>query len=274
MRVRFVIIALLLVGACRTGRNYVDPVAPRWLGPLPVPAPTFASDTVRVVSFNIQLAERIDSALAVLDDAALRHADIVLLQEMDADATARIAAHLGMGYVYYPAINYFKTGRDFGNAILSRWPMDDDAKVILPNTSRFGGTHRIATAATIDIAGTKVRAYSTHLGTIADMGPNGRREQLRSIIEDAAQFEDVIIGGDMNSGTVGKYAREAGYSWPTAVGYRTAKLGQRYDHFFVRGLVVDSEGAGMVEDNRGSSDHRPIWMVGVLPGSRPPAVAR
>ncbi len=261
---RLTLLMTVVLAACRTGRNYVDPVAPRWIGALPAARAPARDDTLRIVSFNIQLAERIDSALAVLTDPALVGADVILLQEMDGAGTVRIARELGMAYVYYPAIEYFKTRRDFGNAILSRWPIEDDDKVILPHRSRFGGTHRIAAAATIRIGGERLRVYSTHFGTVADMGPGSRRDQLDAIMRDAAGHDRVIIGGDMNSGTVGRHAVDAGYDWPTPH-FRTAKLGQRYDHFFLRGLALaHPQAVGMLAHNRRSSDHRPIWMLAVM----------
>ncbi len=47
-------------------------------------------------------------------------------------------------------------------------------------------THRTATVATLQVGPTRVRVYSTHLGTIADIGGGRRREQLRAILDDAA----------------------------------------------------------------------------------------
>lgn len=252
------ILAVLALGACRAGRNYIDPIAPRWVGPVPA-VPTLAADTLRIVSFNIQYARHIDSALAVLGDSAIRGADIVLLQEMDAVGTQRIAAALGMGYVYYPAISARRTQRDFGNAILSRWPIEDDDKLILPHPAQFDGSRRIAVAATIRAGARRLRVYSTHFGTMADIGPDRRRDQLDAILRDAKPFDQVIIGGDMNSGSVGEHATSAGYDWPTPT-LRTAPLGMRYDHFFLRGLrVAGSDAFGVIKDVRGSSDHHPIW---------------
>lgn len=252
------ILAVFALASCRAGRNYSDPIAPRWIGAVPT-IPGAATDTLRVVSFNIQYARHIDSALAVLGDSALRGADIVLLQEMDAIGTQRIAAALGMGYVYYPAISASRTQRDFGNAILSRWPIEDDDKLILPHPAQFDGSQRIAAAATIRAGARRVRVYSTHFGTIADIGPGRRRGQLDAIMRDAERYDQVIIGGDMNSGSVGEHAAASGYAWPTPA-LRTARLGMRYDHFFLRGLrVAGPDAVGVIEEVRGSSDHRPIW---------------
>jgi endonuclease/exonuclease/phosphatase family metal-dependent hydrolase len=218
------------------------------------------------VSFNVEFAKRIDGAIALLTtDRELRDADVLLLQEMDADGTRRIADSLGMSWVYYPAIFHRRTGRDFGNAVLSRWPIDDDAKLVLPHASRYAGTHRIATAATIHIGDAKVRVYSTHLGTIADVGGGARQDQLRAIFADAAMHRFVIVGGDLNASSVGQVALDAGYSWPTRDGPRTTRFG-RWDHVFLKGLTSpDSAASGTLADARGVSDHRAVWTLAILP---------
>jgi endonuclease/exonuclease/phosphatase family metal-dependent hydrolase len=260
------IVVVVALSACRTGRSYLDPAGPRYAG---APSTTGqggpATDTLIFATFNIAFARQIDSALAVLAaDTVLRRADVLMLQEMDEQGTRRIARAFDLWYVYYPAIRHNRTRRDFGNAVLSRWPIVGDAKVILPNPSRYAGTHRIAAAATIRVGRDSVRVYSTHLGTPADVGGGGRREQLRVIIADAERFERAVIAGDMNESDVGEVARAAGYSWPTERGPRTTMFG-RWDHLYMKGLRTPDSGAvGMVRDVRGASDHRPIWVIGVL----------
>jgi endonuclease/exonuclease/phosphatase family metal-dependent hydrolase len=263
------VLGILLLD-CRTGRDYPG-ATPRYAG---APAAIDqilrpVSDTLRIASFNIEFALRVDSALAVIRaEPELRGADVLLLQEMDAPSTRRIADALRMWYVYYPAIFHKRTKRDFGNAVLSRWPIIDDAKIVLPNPSRYAGTHRIATAATIQIGDRVIRAYSTHLGTIADVGGVGRREQLSAIIEDAKRFPIAIIAGDMNEGDLGEIALAAGFLWPTEKGPRTTIMG-RWDHIFVRGLAPgDSLRAGTVRNIRGSSDHHPVWTTVLFPAGR------
>jgi len=225
-------------------------------------APRGDPASLRIVSYNIEFGRQVDAAIALLaSDTALRGADVILLQEMDAPGTRRIASALGMWHVYYPAILHRGTGRDFGNAVLSRWPIVDDAKLVLPHPSRYAGTHRIATAATLQVGTARVRVYSTHLGTIADIGGGKRREQLRAILSDARDHSMVVIGGDLNDGGVGVVAEEAGYAWPTRNGPRTTRFG-RWDHVFLKGLVSpDSAHSGTIESPAGISDHRPVWTV-------------
>ena len=260
---------------CRTGLNYEGVAGPRFAS-APVPAAvvsalpvsdtrTAGADTLRIVSFNIKFAVQIDSAIQLLrSDTALRSADVVLLQEMDEAGTRRIADSLAMAYVYYPAAHLFAQRRNFGNAVLSRWPIEGDAKIVLPHVSRFQRTQRTATAATIRVGQSRVRVYSAHLGTIADVIPGERRHQLRTILADAARFPHVIIGGDMNNHGVGRVARADGYAWPTEHGPSTVRL-WRWDHIFARGFVVpDRRATGTVSDVRGASDHRPVWTTVII----------
>jgi endonuclease/exonuclease/phosphatase family metal-dependent hydrolase len=261
------LLAGLLLAACRTGRNYINAEGPRYAGNPAIASTGECSNaqTLRLVSFNIEFALRVDSAIAVLQsDPALHGADVILLQEMDEQSTKRIADTLGMWYVYYPAVFHLRTRRNFGNAVLSRWPIAEDQKIVLPHLARFARTQRAATAATIRVCQSRVRVYSVHLGTPAGVSPGARRDQLRTVLADAAHYPRVVIGGDMNDTGVGRTARDAGYAWPTERGPPTTGLG-RLDHIFFKGLASpDTSAAGTVLDVRGASDHLPVWAVAVL----------
>jgi endonuclease/exonuclease/phosphatase family metal-dependent hydrolase len=262
------ILLLLVAGACQTGRNYTSLEGPRYAGGPSLEATSNAPRTaaaLRIVSFNVEYAIQVDSAIAVLaSEPALRGADLVLLQEMDEQATQRIADTLGMWYVYYPAVFRFNTQRDLGNAVLSRWPIVRDRKIVLPHLSRVVRSQRVATAATVRVNQSLVRVYSVHLGTMAGLAPGPRRDQLRTILMDAERHSHVVIGGDMNDPGIGQIAREAGYAWPTQRGLNTTPLG-RLDHIFFKGLgTPDSGAAGTVLNVRRASDHRPVWAVALL----------
>jgi len=260
--------------------NYQSPFGPRYTGVLPsgpLNVPVGAAITIRVVTFNVQFARHVDRAIALLrSSAALRHADVVTLQEMDATGARRIAEALSMSYVYYPASVAPETGRDFGNAILSRWPIVADAKIVLPHLARFWRSQRIATAATILVGGVPLRVYSVHLETPVEIGPGSRRDQARAVVADAGAYPRVVVGGDMNSRGIGNEFRAAGFLWPTEHNPITT-LVFNWDHIFFKGLAAaDSEGAGVVRDPFGASDHRPVWAVAVLQvagalGTPPPA---
>jgi len=109
---------LLLAGltaSCRAVLNYPSALGPRYAGGgAQVSTSTVHTDghVLRVVTYNVQWGKHIDRAINVLQTRApLPDADIVVLQEMDADGTRRIADALGMSWVYYPAAVHPKLGR-------------------------------------------------------------------------------------------------------------------------------------------------------------------
>lgn len=238
-----------------------------------------APDHLRFVTFNTHFALRVDRVTELLQAAEpLADADVVTLQEVDAKAARRIAIALGMFYVYYPGAVHPATGRDFGNAVLSRWPIVNDWKIVLPHQGRFRDTERAATAATILVGDDSLRVYSVHLSTMAEMSPTSRREQARAVLADAARFHRVIIGGDLNSVGVGDEFLACGFLWPTKNNAPTIHV-FTWDHIFLKGMEAgDDASAGVVERDNGASDHRPVWTVArFLPagktGAEDPAAA-
>ena len=266
-------VAALLAGlstaGCRAVLNYPSPLGPRYAGrsASPTVAPA-AQQAVRVVSYNVQWGKHVDRAIQVLQTRApLPDADIVVLQEMDAEGTRRIADALGMAWVYYPAVVHPKRGRDFGNAVLSRWPIVADGKLMLPHIGGLRHAQRTATAATVLVGSVSVRVYSAHLGTPSDIRPSRRRDQAQTILADAAAYPLVIVAGDMNSHGIGKEFRAGGFLWPTEHnGFTTAVF--NWDHIFFKGFVAldpARKSAGIVRDTLGTSDHDPVWAVAQLP---------
>ena len=105
--------------------------------------PSGAGGGLDVVTLNIEFGLRIDGARALFARTdRLARANVVLLQEMDPEGTDALAASLGMQYAYYPADVHPRTGRPFGNAVLSRWPIVHDRKIELPHVSFRNPTRR------------------------------------------------------------------------------------------------------------------------------------
>jgi endonuclease/exonuclease/phosphatase family metal-dependent hydrolase len=183
---------------------------------------------------------------------------------MDDAGTRAIADSLALGYVYYPSTLHPATGRDFGNAILSRFPISEDRKVVLPHLARIRRTLRTAVGATILVGSRRLRVYSVHLATFVNNGPRARREQFAAILADAEAFPAVVIGGDFNSGSVPEIAVPLGYTWPTQHLGHTASFWSM-DHMLFRGVALANASAiGMVRDIHGASDHKPVWARIVL----------
>ncbi len=186
---------------------------------------------------------------------------------MDEPGTRLIAEALGMTWVYYPNTVHRLSGRDFGCAILSRVTLHGDRKLMLPHASRFHGIRRAAVAASIDIGGRSVRIFNIHLATMVENGPGERREQLEAVLDDAGNFDRVILAGDFNSPRIPLVAVRRGYAWPTRrIGPTNAIWAM--DHVLLRGLSLDDAGAfGSVRDCLRASDHKPVWARLSLPPS-------
>jgi endonuclease/exonuclease/phosphatase family metal-dependent hydrolase len=252
--------ATLAVPSCAV-RSYLDPSRPFYRTSHGVPRDTEAG--LRVVTFNVKEGQRVREAAAALgahDD--LRDADVVVLQEMNADAVESVARALRMNSVYYPATREPR-GPDWGNAILSPWPIEDARKLLLPHPGRFRRRGRTATSALVHHPSGTVRVYSTHLGSPWDTGEGSRRDQAASILDDAeGRAEPVVVAGDFNSEKIGRLFTRRGYCWPTA-GVGPTIHGYSVDHVFARGLCAGSgrPRSGVARDVRDASDHRPVWAV-------------
>jgi endonuclease/exonuclease/phosphatase family metal-dependent hydrolase len=245
-------------GSCARARNYTDPLGPRYT--TRHGRGTIQHDLLRVVTFNIKHAEKVDEAIEVLSTTpALRGADLLLLQEMDAPGTERIARALAMNSVYFPGTVHPHNDRDFGNALLSPWPIENTRKLLLPHLSRIIRVQRIATVGTVRVAGRPVRVYSVHVETVLRLRASARREQVEVILADARRSSDpVVIAGDLNSRALAELFERDGYWWLTRDVHRTAAWFD-FDHVFARGLHPAAQPAAGAEDERGSSDHRPVW---------------
>ena len=166
---------------------------------------------------------------------------------------------LGMAFVYYPSMRHPLTGLNFGPAILSRWPVLDDARLALPGRGWTRGTRRIAVRATLMVRGRRIRCYSVHLSTLWEMTPSSQDAQARAVAADAAASPDpVIIAGDLNRMGAGRVFADAGFDWVTRRVGRTHHVWS-FDHVFVRGLDIEEAASGSLVEALVTSDHRAVW---------------
>jgi endonuclease/exonuclease/phosphatase family metal-dependent hydrolase len=257
-------LALLLVFAfglsgCAHAVNFTEATGPRYAGNHAAdPRP----ETLRVVSFNVKFARHVDALVQLLRyEPRLAGADVIALQEMDATGVSRAAQALHLNYVYYPAVVHPADHKEFGNAVLSPWPIESDHKIVLPHLARFRRQQRIAVAADVRVRERRVRVYSVHLETPAGLSKRDRVEQVQAILDDArATTDPVVIAGDFNGrSVVADTFPAAGFLWVTEGVGRTISLFS-WDHVLARGLALtESGGVGTVRDNWGASDHRPVW---------------
>ncbi len=259
--------------SCAPATNLLSLSGPRFEGHYATQPPISASpDTpIRVVTFNIRFAREIGRAIEVLRNDSLRGADIVALQEMDESGAERIARALWYDYAFYPAVIHPASGRYFGPAVLSRWPIERSWKVLLPHAGWTRGQRRTATASVLRVRNTRVLAYAVHLETPASISGAGQRDQALAVVSDAAEWRGpVVIAGDFNSEGIGLLFERQGYVWLTKwVGATVSWFS--WDHVFVRELgPARPRSAGVVRDVRGASDHRPVWAVALTAGAGAP----
>jgi endonuclease/exonuclease/phosphatase family metal-dependent hydrolase len=254
--------SLVLAGAlagCATARNYPDPAGPRFAGQF---AGRPAERPIRVVSFNIKYGRNVTGAAALLGgDVRLKDADVIALQEMDETGVACLARTLALNYVYYPAAVHPADHRNFGNAILSPWPIEDDVKIPLPHLGRFRKMQRIAVAATVRIRGDlPVRVFSVHFETPAGAGPSAKRDQAQTIVDHAQGYPRVLVAGDFNGrGFIERVFTPVGFRWLTRdVGRTISRFS--WDHLLTRGLRPQGcASVGAAPNALRVSDHIPVW---------------
>lgn len=253
------------------------------------PARTLAAPArLRIVTFNVEKGSDPEALAAALRaNPALAAADVVLVQELEAyshegaSRAARLAAALGMGFVYAP--ERIEGQGTHGPAILSPWPLERVQVMRLPRADlAWSQAPRLALAADVHAGDTVLRVIDLHLDT--RLTATQRILQIRPAVLDAP--EPTVVGGDLNTLPYGwlydgsvplgvptdaivdanqapvidDYMRHIDYSTPTAGLGATQRFGvieSRLDSLYVRGLEAVP---GAVERGVGLSDHWPVWI--------------
>lgn len=255
---------LILTG--RQIQNYNEPNQPLFEGSYAGRQPEFDGE-IKAVTWNIKFSEEIEQAIKELMEVPeLKAADILLLQEMDEEGVESIARALDYNYVYFPASVHSRHGRNFGNAILSKWPLANPNKLMLPHENPQNGQRRIATRAEIMIGDEELLVYSVHTET-AVLGGEKRYEQVQAIVDDIGDDPTrVLVGGDFNTLTDGEIADledqfgSIGLVRVSAGAEPTVEKGGvdfSLDHIFTKGGSVLGDGVWTESE---ASDHSPVWV--------------
>lgn len=244
----------------RRAENYPGPDGPKAFRDVPAPpAAPGTAPVVRLATYNIQLGQRLERVARVIErEPALGGADILALQEADEAAVERLAGG-EFGYAYFASSRHPTTGRNFGPALLSRWPILDHAKVELPGGTRPGRLLRIAVRTTLLVHGIRVRCYSVHLSTLWETSARGQDEQARAIVHDAEQAPlPTLVIGDLNRRGAARVFQRHGYQWLTRAVGPTHYIWS-FDHMFARGMEAAHLNAGLVAQGLEASDHKAVF---------------
>jgi len=222
------------------------------------------SGTLTIVSYNTHFAENIDQVIMELQE--IPNIDILLVQEVDEIATERIARALKSNYVYFPASIHSYHDKNFGNAILAKWPLREPIKILLPHMNPLNRQIRTATRIIVAIDPYEILTYSVHSET-AWLNYKKRLEQIDFLISTIdSDARNVIVGGDFNTFSsksiddvndrFGKIGLESATN-PVGVTTIGHLLNFSLDHIYTRGLnILD---AGKLSQ-ASASDHLPIWL--------------
>ncbi|MGW3783009.1 endonuclease/exonuclease/phosphatase family protein [Micromonospora chokoriensis] len=232
-------------------------------------------ERLTVVAYNIRMGFGLDGRfdLTGLTEVVERQRpDVVLLSEVDRawllngghDTLDVMADRLGMPYVFAPAADPV-----WGDAVLSRWPMDDARSLPLPAVGAPTGAQ--ALGVTLDLSdGVRTAVVSTHLQPPPGQGPV---VQARAVADFAIRYaagRPLVVAGDMNT-----EPGDEAFEQFTAAGLVDALAAARplatspaddpreqIDHIFVSAGLTPSD---PVAPRSTASDHLPVAVTVTLP---------
>ncbi|SCF30727.1 endonuclease/exonuclease/phosphatase family protein [Micromonospora chokoriensis] len=232
-------------------------------------------ERLTVVAYNIRMGFGLDGRfdLTGLTEVVQRQRpDVVLLSEVDRawllngghDTLDVMAERLGMPYVFGPAADSV-----WGDAVLSRWPMDDARSLPLPAVGAPTGAQ--ALGVTLDLSdGVRVAVVSTHLQPPPGKGPV---VQARAVTDFAIRYaagRPLVVAGDLNT-----EPGDEAFGQFTAAGLVDALAAARplatspaddpreqIDHIFVSAALTPSD---PVAPRSTASDHLPVAVTVALP---------
>lgn len=250
---------LVLILSCKKAVNYSEPYGPVYEGSFS--DYIASSEKLKIFTFNTEFSKNLDQIINLIKlNNHLYNVDIIFLQEIDDESSFKVAKDLKYNFSYIPSAIHPKTNKNFGNAILSKWDIVKTEKIILPNKGKFNDLQRSAVKSIINFNGSNIQVYNVHFGTPLQLSSKYRFQQAELIFKDAVKSDyPVIVAGDFNDKDIPELALSYGFEWPTEnIGSTTFIFS--WDHVVTKDLdLVTANSAGVVSDNLGASDHKPVW---------------
>lgn len=266
---------LLVVAACNKDENYNDKYGDRAVIPP-------KGQSLRVMTYNIYGARATSPANAADLDAIAevirrQNPDFVTLNEVDVftNRTGKdvhqardLAEKLGMEWHFSKAID--RDGGEYGDAVLSKYPILEKRSYRLPCAAEQPGEDRALCVIRVQIDGKDLYVASTHLDHLS--GDASRLVQATEIrrIRDTELEGDLILCGDLNAipssnviATMTSFLTNTGpidqYTFPSDDPSRKIDyiMYAPIEHFGVQNCQVVSRGDQQV-GGVDASDHRPV----------------
>ena len=266
---------LLVVAACNKDENYNDKYGDRAVIPP-------KGQSLRVMTYNIYGARATSPVNAADLDAIAevirrQNPDFVTLNEVDVftNRTGKdvhqardLAEKLGMEWHFSKAID--RDGGEYGDAVLSKYPILEKRSYRLPCAAEQPGEDRSLCVIRVQIDGKDLYVASTHLDHLS--GDASRLVQATEIrrIRDTELEGDLILCGDLNAipssnviATMTSFLTNTGpidqYTFPSDDPSRKIDyiMYAPIEHFGVQNCQVVSRGDQQV-GGVDASDHRPV----------------
>jgi endonuclease/exonuclease/phosphatase family metal-dependent hydrolase len=229
---------------------------------------------LRVLTYNIRHCQGTDNVLSVQRIADVINAvnpDLVSLQEVDnrtlrsffVDQAAELGRQTGMYHRFGKAINL--QGGEYGQAILSRWPIEEFDVHLLPTED--GQEQRIAVAARVtgDLHRPTIVFAGTHLHNGDESLRLPQAVRLVSVMR-GYDTQTKILSGDMNATPASTTMTVIKNDWldttpDSALTIPASEPNRKIDYIMLaKGhswRIVETE----VIDEPVASDHRPVLTV-------------
>jgi endonuclease/exonuclease/phosphatase family metal-dependent hydrolase len=237
-----------------------------------------AAQTVRVLSYNIHHGEGSDLKIDLERIAKVilsAGPDLVALQEVDvkttrvggADQALELARLTGMHVVFGRTIPY--RGGLYGNALLSRWPVNhlvNHEMPFTPGRERRGVIEALILAPPGVTGGSDFHMLATHLDT-TEADRLLAVSRLKELVQERPPDWPMILAGDMNATPGSAVVNLLEEDWTAAAAaeplytFPAEKPTRQIDFVFFRPAarwkVIESK----VLDESVASDHRPLLAV-------------
>jgi endonuclease/exonuclease/phosphatase family metal-dependent hydrolase len=201
--------------------------------------------TFRTLTYNIHHGRGMDEKIDLVRIAKIvrdSDADWVALQEVDnktkrsmgVDQAAELAKLTGMYHCFGKAIDF--QGGEYGQAILSRYPIADSRVIALENID--GREQRVALISRFTMRNLRVTAISTHLDHAHAELRAKQSDQLKRLETDGSDF--AVLAGDMNDGPDSLAVTTIRQSWsgteghPAVATFPADAPKQQIDYVFAR----------------------------------------
>ena len=262
--------------SCRTVPSYLEKDRPVWTRNNYSKPIKFKDQRLKLVSFNLELGKKTGLAISEFNSSeVIDDLDILLLQEVNENSVMEFADSLNMNYVYYPISVNLTDQSNYGNAILSHYPIKNHRKLILPHSKWTNNRKRSTTSAILQIHNKNILVYSVHTETLL-MSKKKRRDQLAYIVKDIkkneAYVDAIIVAGDFNTLLHSDIKHLKSIFQSIDMQYSSDSIGwtcralfgilrPANDHIFSKGLTMLN--SGKLSSSK-SSDHIPIFVEFML----------